>query len=100
MTKDPASIVDPEVILSFWFGELDEHGRVDQATQARWWSKDAALDAEICQRFSAAHAGAELGSPQHARAWPTSQCSINFRGTCFETLQVCSPPMSWRCALR
>lgn len=61
MTKHAANVVDPEVILQFWFGELDELGRVDQAYQARWWSKDPALDAEIRQRFEATHAAAVRG---------------------------------------
>lgn len=38
-----------EDILSFWFNEL---------TPAQWWAKDAKLDDEIKQRFSAIHAKA------------------------------------------
>lgn len=61
MTQPTASIVDPEVILQFWFGELDELGRASDAIQARWWSKDAALDAEIRQRFGSTHAAVARG---------------------------------------
>jgi uncharacterized protein (DUF924 family) len=61
MTQPSASIVDPQEILRFWFGELDELGRADQATQARWWSKDAGLDREIRERFGATHAAAARG---------------------------------------
>ena len=61
MIQPAANIVDPEVILRFWFGELDELGRADEATQARWWSKDPALDAEIRQRFGSTHAAVARG---------------------------------------
>jgi uncharacterized protein (DUF924 family) len=47
MTNLAPSIVDPDVILQFWFGKLDDLGRVDDATQSRWWSKDPALDGEL-----------------------------------------------------
>lgn len=61
MTQQTATVVDPEVILRFWFAELDELGRASEATQARWWSKDPAFDAEIRQRFGATHAAAASG---------------------------------------
>jgi uncharacterized protein (DUF924 family) len=62
MTEPVANlIVDPEVILRFWFGELDELGRAGQTTQERWWSKDSALDAEVRQRFGSTHAAATRG---------------------------------------
>jgi uncharacterized protein (DUF924 family) len=53
--------MDPDDVLRFWFGELDELGRANQDIQARWWSKDAALDAEIRQRFASIHAAAARG---------------------------------------
>lgn len=61
MTQPITNSVDPETILHFWFGELDPIGRADPATQARWWSKDPALDEEIRQRFGATHAAAARG---------------------------------------
>lgn len=69
MTKPAANVVDPEVILRFWFGELDEHGRADQACQTRWWSKDPALDEEIRQRFESTHAAIVRGE---LNAWLAS----------------------------
>jgi uncharacterized protein (DUF924 family) len=69
----PASIVDPEEILRFWFGELDQLGRADQATQTRWWSKDPSLDAEIRQRFGSTHAAAARGELDAWLAAPRSR---------------------------
>ena len=42
---------DPEDVLSFWFGELDESGAPSEARRARWWKKSPELDAEIRERF-------------------------------------------------
>ena len=42
-------------VLSFWFGALDEHDRVDPAVEARWWRADPAFDAEITSRFLGDH---------------------------------------------
>jgi uncharacterized protein (DUF924 family) len=61
MTKRAASEVDPEVILGFWFGALDDLGRANDATQARWWSKDPAFDEQIRQRFEQTHAAVARG---------------------------------------
>lgn len=61
MTNNAAKHADPEEILSFWFGELDELGRAAQACQDRWWSKDPALDAQIRQRFEPTHAAITRG---------------------------------------
>ena len=57
---------DPETVLSFWFGELDAHGRADKLHQERWWSKDPHFDSEIQRRFAALHAAALGGELQ---AW-------------------------------
>ena len=46
---------DPEEILSFWFGRLDELGRADAAHSARWWRSDPAFDEEIRHRYFAEH---------------------------------------------
>lgn len=61
MTNSAANHVDPEEILTFWFGELDELGRASKACQDRWWSKDPALDAQIRQQFGATHTAAMRG---------------------------------------
>ena len=61
MTNSAAKPVDPEVILTFWFGELDELGRASKACQDRWWSKDPALDEQIRQQFGPTHAAAQHG---------------------------------------
>lgn len=42
-----------ERVLSFWFGELDDQGRADEAVAKRWWKKDEAFDRQILERFEA-----------------------------------------------
>ncbi len=59
-------MTDPEDVLAFWLGALDEQGRADEEHQKRWWTKDAAFDQEIRDRFSAAHG--ELMAGGH-REW-------------------------------
>jgi uncharacterized protein (DUF924 family) len=46
---------DPEDILAFWFGTVDERGRADAAHAERWWRKDSTFDDEIRHRFLADH---------------------------------------------
>lgn len=41
----------PDEVLSFWFGELDEHGLADEAHRSRWFQKSDAFDAAIRDRF-------------------------------------------------
>ena len=48
--------VDPEAVLAFWLGPLDEHGRASEAHAARWWNKSAEFDAECRAKFEAVHA--------------------------------------------
>jgi len=38
-------------VLDFWFGPLDDQGVPAAARMKRWFSSDAALDAEIRERF-------------------------------------------------
>jgi uncharacterized protein (DUF924 family) len=45
----PNSLAPP--ILSFWFGEGDDYGRVHK----RWFEKDPAFDAEVRRRFLQVH---------------------------------------------
>jgi uncharacterized protein (DUF924 family) len=61
MQARPETLADPETVLSFWFGELDAHGRADKSHQARWWSKDPEFDSEIRTRFAALHRAAVGG---------------------------------------
>jgi len=42
-------------VLGFWFGELDESGRVGEAQRRRWFEKDPELDREIRRRFEDRH---------------------------------------------
>ena len=50
-----------EKVLSFWFGELDEHGAPTAETSARWFKKDAGFDQTIRDRFQALHAAVHAG---------------------------------------
>ena len=44
-----------EEVLSFWLGDLDASGCATEEASARWWKKSDAFDAEIRERFGAAH---------------------------------------------
>src|SRR5437763_1108584 len=46
-------------VLRFWFEEIDPK---------RWWSRDAAFDAQIRERFEAAHEAAKRGDLTSWRA--------------------------------
>jgi len=50
-----------EDVLSFWFGELDEHGLASQETSAKWFTKSAAFDDEVRARFGDLHAAIARG---------------------------------------
>lgn len=50
-----ASDSEHEDVLSFWFGELDAEGLADEAHAKRWFTKSAAFDRELEQRFGALH---------------------------------------------
>ncbi len=43
--------MDAESVLTFWFGELDADGLATPQAAQRWWTKDAAFDAEVRERF-------------------------------------------------
>jgi uncharacterized protein (DUF924 family) len=47
--------MDPERILSFWFGELDADGLAQPDKSKQWWTKDEAFDGRIRDEFSADH---------------------------------------------
>jgi uncharacterized protein (DUF924 family) len=50
-----------EDVLRFWFGELDAWGCADKAHSSRWWTKDAAFDASLRERFLELHAALARG---------------------------------------
>jgi uncharacterized protein (DUF924 family) len=54
-------LADPEVVLDFWFGRLDEFGQADREHTKRWWQKDPGFDAELRERFGALHTAAMRG---------------------------------------
>ena len=39
-------------VLDFWFGELDELGRADEAHSERWYKKDPAFDERLRAEFA------------------------------------------------
>jgi uncharacterized protein (DUF924 family) len=47
--------MDPERVLSFWFGELDAEGLAHPDTQRRWFTKDDAFDAALRDNFLEDH---------------------------------------------
>jgi uncharacterized protein (DUF924 family) len=47
--------MDPERILSFWFGELDADGLAQPAQSKQWWTKDEAFDGRIRDEFGEDH---------------------------------------------
>jgi uncharacterized protein (DUF924 family) len=57
---------DFQDVLAFWFGDLDEQGRADEAHVKRWWTKDTAFDQEIRDRFGALHEAIVSGAHE---AW-------------------------------
>lgn len=58
-----------EVILAFWFGELDAAGLPAPAVEQRWFSGGKAVDAEIRARFEADLRNAAAG---RLRRWETT----------------------------
>ena len=47
--------MDPERVLSFWFGELDADGLAQPARSKQWWTKDEAFDARVRDEFLEDH---------------------------------------------
>lgn len=45
-----------EAVLRFWFGELDEAGECHPDVKKRWFTKDAAFDQEIRDKFGSLYA--------------------------------------------
>lgn len=67
---------DPEQVLAFWFGPLDEAGRAAPSYSSRWWKKDPAFDAEIAGRFGELHAAALRGERDGWRATPRGRLAL------------------------
>jgi uncharacterized protein (DUF924 family) len=61
---------DRDAIIQFWLGELDANGRADAEHSRRWWTKDAAFDRELEDRFGADVADALDGSREDWRDDP------------------------------
>jgi uncharacterized protein (DUF924 family) len=53
--------VEPEEVLSFWFGELGADGKADKTHAERWWRKDDAFDALVRKQFAATWQAAMRG---------------------------------------
>ena len=45
-----------EVVLDFWFGDLDDDGQADQDHRSAWFRKNPDFDAAITTRFAWVHA--------------------------------------------
>jgi uncharacterized protein (DUF924 family) len=54
-------VLNPDDVLDFWLGPLDEEGLADDAHSARWWQKNPDFDETLRQRFAVAHAQAVAG---------------------------------------
>jgi uncharacterized protein (DUF924 family) len=65
-----ASMIDPQEVLGFWFGDLDALGRASGERTARWWKKDPAFDALIRERFGALHGALMRGEHDDWLATP------------------------------
>jgi uncharacterized protein (DUF924 family) len=52
---------EPQAVLEFWLGPLDEHGQADAAHAKRWFAKDEAFDQEIVERFGETYAEIAAG---------------------------------------
>ena len=55
LLAETAAMADYEHVLTFWFGELDEHGLADEATRKRWWTKSKKFDDEVRTAFEEDH---------------------------------------------
>src|SRR5690606_36782180 len=60
-------------VLDFWFGELDELGRADEAHSERWYKKDPAFDERLRAEFADLHAEVLRGERDAWLAEPRSR---------------------------
>lgn len=62
---------DPEDILDFWFGELDELGCASPNQRKLWWTKSDAFDETIRARFLEDYETIAAGDRERWRSSPT-----------------------------
>lgn len=65
-TEDPS----PARVLDFWLGVLDASGCAAPDVAKRWWTKNAAFDHEIRERFGPEHAAIVAGEREAWLATP------------------------------
>lgn len=61
---------DPEDILDFWFGELDELGCASPNQRKRWWTKSAEFDESIRANFLGDYESIAAGDRERWRSTP------------------------------
>ncbi len=64
--------MNPEDVVAFWIGELDQDGFASPEKMARWWRKDPSFDAEILATFGATWSAIMRGAHDHWRSAPRS----------------------------
>ena len=65
-----------EAILTFWFGELDEHGYAAEERNKLWFQGGAATDAAIRTQFGAVHKQAQQGELDHWAGQPRGRLAL------------------------
>lgn len=73
MTRRPDLVED---VLAFWFGDDPDEAAVLAQGRTRWFARDAALDAEIGERFRAEVAAARLGKYDDLAQQPTGRLAL------------------------
>jgi uncharacterized protein (DUF924 family) len=61
---------DPEEILDFWFGELDELGCASPNQRKRWWTKSPEFDESIRANFLGDYESIAAGDRERWRSTP------------------------------
>jgi len=61
---------DPEDILDFWFGELDEHGCASPNQRKLWWTKSEKFDQTIRSKFLSDYEAVVAGDHERWRNTP------------------------------
>ena len=87
----------PEDVLTYWFGQLDENGRADDAHRLRWWvaARHSTRRSETASRprtDSSSTTAPRAGRRRRAAGSPRSSCSINSPETCSAARPRCTPP--------
>ncbi len=63
---------EPEDVLDFWFGELDERGCANPNQRQLWWSKSDAFDETVRAKFLGDYEAIVAGEREHWRGTPRS----------------------------